>query len=132
MHTPRTSVLQFSKRTLLEPSLSHSAEARLHATPKTEPAAERQALTPREAQILLLIAQGYNSKEIASELTRTKATIETYVRRLMRKLAGRSRCHLIAQGFMAGVLWIDADKRMRVRLFLGKSNNCATRLSVDV
>lgn len=52
------------------------------------PAAE---LTPREQQILELIAQGLSNKEIASELLLRPQTVKNYVRMVFEKLGVHSR-----------------------------------------
>ena len=72
-------------------------------------------LSPREAQVLGLVASGYNSKEIASTLCRSKATVESFVRRLMDKLDARSRPHLVALAFTAGLLRHDAQGMLRTQ-----------------
>jgi DNA-binding NarL/FixJ family response regulator len=43
-------------------------------------------LTPRERQVLRLIARGYSYKEIARELTISTKTVESYVSAVLRKL----------------------------------------------
>jgi two-component system, NarL family, nitrate/nitrite response regulator NarL len=62
-------------------------------------------LTPRETEVLKLIAAGHINKEIADQLSLSVRTIETYRERLMRKLdihtaAGLTR-YAIAQGLVA-------------------------------
>jgi DNA-binding NarL/FixJ family response regulator len=49
-------------------------------------AAGRRALSPREREVLLLIAQGKTTREIAAALGITPKTVETHRTRLMRKL----------------------------------------------
>lgn len=48
-------------------------------------------LTPRESQVLSLLAQGWSNPEIATELAYSRATIAKDVRRLYVKLAVRTR-----------------------------------------
>jgi len=49
-------------------------------------AAGRRALSPREREVLLLIAEGKTTREIAAALGITRKTVETHRTRLMRKL----------------------------------------------
>jgi DNA-binding NarL/FixJ family response regulator len=66
--------------TVVEPSLV----AELVAAPAAlDPLAE---LTPRERQVLVLIAQGKTDRGIANELFVTRKTVEAHVRSILRKL----------------------------------------------
>jgi DNA-binding NarL/FixJ family response regulator len=46
----------------------------------------RESLSPRESQVMRLIAQGLTSKEIASALTLGVETVRSYRKTLMKKL----------------------------------------------
>ena len=48
-------------------------------------------LSGREKQALALIAEGLSNREIADQLVVTVNTVETHVRRILRKLGVRSR-----------------------------------------
>jgi DNA-binding NarL/FixJ family response regulator len=61
-------------------------------------------LSPREKQILTLIAEGATSKEIASKLGISGATVETHRRRLMAKLHIRNVAGLVVFAFRAGLI----------------------------
>ena len=80
------------------------------------PNRDRPRLTKRETQVLLLIARGFNSKEMACGLNLSKPTVETFVRRLMTKLEARSRPHLVANAFTIGLLRIDSNGELSVGL----------------
>ena len=56
-----------------------------------------EALTPSERRIAELAAAGRTNREIAGELFVTKATIETHLRSIFRKLDVRSRDQLSSQ-----------------------------------
>jgi DNA-binding NarL/FixJ family response regulator len=70
----------------------------------------RPELTPRELQVLALIAEGHANKEIATRLDITKATVQVHARNIFVKLevAGRTEAAMVAlrrgmlpfQGFM--------------------------------
>jgi non-specific serine/threonine protein kinase len=51
-------------------------------------------LTPREREVVVLIAQGKSNREIASEMTVGVKTVETYVTRILNKLGFDSRVHI--------------------------------------
>ena len=54
-------------------------------------------LSPREQEVLDLLAQGYLYKEIADRLNITGPTVNTYVRRMYDKLHVRSRAQAVAK-----------------------------------
>src|SRR4051794_26212257 len=53
-------------------------------------------LTPREREVLALLAEGLTSADAAAQLGLSAETIETHVRRALRKLGARSRTHAVA------------------------------------
>jgi len=55
----------------------------------------RDLLSPREFEILILIARGYTNRQAAEELFLSEKTIETYKSRLMIKLQLKSRIDLV-------------------------------------
>jgi DNA-binding CsgD family transcriptional regulator len=56
-------------------------------------------LTERELEVAQLIADGLGNRDIARELTVSLETVKSHVRRLLAKLAARSRAHAV------GVAW---------------------------
>ncbi|MBE9533354.1 MAG: response regulator transcription factor, partial [Proteobacteria bacterium] len=46
----------------------------------------RDVLTPREREVLQLLAEGWSTKQIASHLYGSVKTVETHRRRIMEKL----------------------------------------------
>jgi len=65
-------------------------------TPKTEPSfdPELDQLSPREHEVLRLIARGYAYKEIAQQLSISAKTVESHVSSVLRKLQLSSRHQL--------------------------------------
>jgi PAS domain S-box-containing protein len=67
------------------------------APPTTPPRDVRVAnLTPREREVIRLIARGATTRQIGTELSISKETVRTHVRNAMRKLGVRTRAQLVA------------------------------------
>ena len=58
---------------------------------------EAQSLSPREAEVLDLLAKGYLYKEIAETLKLSDHTVDTYLRRIYEKLHVHSRAQATAR-----------------------------------
>ncbi len=56
-----------------------------------------QSLSPREAEVLGLLAKGYLYKEIADAMSVTYATVHTHIRHIYEKLHVRSRTEAVAK-----------------------------------
>lgn len=64
----------------------------------------RNLLSPREFEILVLIARGYTNRQAAEELFLSEKTIETYKSRLMVKLDLKSRIDLVRYAIQHGLI----------------------------
>ena len=62
-----------------------------------EPDREPGELSPRELEIVRMIARGESGPEIAAELHIAHDTVRTHVRNAMKKVGARSRAHLVAK-----------------------------------
>jgi DNA-binding NarL/FixJ family response regulator len=71
---------------------------------ETTPSGE-SVLSPREEEILLLIASGKTSKEIAADLNLSAATVDTHRRNAMSKVRARNAADLIRYGYDHGLLF---------------------------
>ncbi len=61
------------------------------------PALQSEELSPREQEVLELLARGYLYKEIADRLNISVPTVNTYIRRMYEKLHVRSRGQAVAK-----------------------------------
>jgi two-component system, NarL family, response regulator NreC len=66
-----------------------------------------QALTPREREVLQLIAEGHNAREIGQRLHLSVKTIETHRRQIMEKLEIRSIADLTKFAIREGLTSLD-------------------------
>lgn len=65
---------------------------------------ELSELTPRERQVLLLMARGMTTDEVAAELAIGVTTVRTHVYRLRTKLKVRDRAQLVSFAYRAGLM----------------------------
>ena len=87
--------------------------ARTAVAPKPEPPAgppePALALSPRERQILGLLAEGYGSVNIAARLGLSHATIRNHVQHLLRRMEVHSQVEAVSLAFRRGLLGRDED-----------------------
>ena len=71
-------------------------------------------LSPRERQLLRLIAQGYSNKQIGGELMISEGTVKVYLAKLFRKVGVHDRYELALHGLRGlGVSNIDIESVQR-------------------
>ena len=70
----------------------------------TEPAVPRDPLSPREREVLLMIAAGATNKEIAQRLFLSPHTVKDHSSALYRKLRARNRAEAILRAQRLGLL----------------------------
>jgi len=80
----------------LHPSIAKKILEDLHHTEKQQPSEE--ALTQREVEVLRILAQGMENREIAEKLVISEATVRTHVSNILGKLhlASRTQAALYA------------------------------------
>jgi DNA-binding NarL/FixJ family response regulator len=90
---------------LLAPSVTRTVIAQFtrRADPRHAPPA-LDRLTPREREVLALVADGLSNAEIAAELVLTAATVKTHIGRLLTKLSARDRAQLVVIAYQSGFL----------------------------
>jgi len=89
----------------VDPSLTRVLVDRYLERPGRAPAAgPGQELTPRETEVLRLVAQGYTSQQIADRLSISVNTVETHRAHIMDKLGLRGRAELVRYALARGLL----------------------------
>jgi two-component system nitrate/nitrite response regulator NarL len=85
---------------VLDPDLA----ARAAPLPGQAPSALPQELTPRESEVLQLLAAGLTNRAIAMELGISEHTVKFHVNAILGKLGVQSRTEAVAQAFRDGLL----------------------------
>ncbi|MFF4405296.1 response regulator [Streptomyces sp. NPDC001262] len=91
---------------LLSPAATKALIARFLSQPAApDPAGTPQlaALTPREREVVALVATGLSNDEIAERLYVTPLTAKTHVNRAMAKLGARDRAQLVVTAYRTGL-----------------------------
>ena len=68
-------------------------------------------LTPREQEVLELVARGYSAKEIAGEIGIAPRTVEGHIDTVRLKMRARNKAHMVTQAILSGVLKIEPNGR---------------------
>jgi two-component system, NarL family, response regulator YdfI len=74
--------------------------------PNEAPEVLPEALTPREIEVLRLLAEGLGNKEIASRLGVSEHTVKFHVASIMGKLGAESRTEAVMLGIRHGIILI--------------------------
>ena len=72
-------------------------------TAKTATGPEEE-LSPREIEVLQLVARGQANKEIAAQLTITEATVKTHLAHIFQKLAVNDRTEAVTVALQRGII----------------------------
>jgi DNA-binding NarL/FixJ family response regulator len=91
---------------LLAPSVTRRLIAEFASRPEVRRAAPEQleGLTPREREIMVLVAQGLSNDEIAQRLVLSPLTAKTHVSRILMKLGARDRTQLVVLAYETGLV----------------------------
>ena len=96
---------------LLSPSVTSRVIARMarQPAPDTTRDARLDELTPRERQVLELVARGLSNAEIAATLVIEESTVKTHTKRILAKLGIRDRVQAVIYAYEHGLTSPGAD-----------------------
>jgi DNA-binding NarL/FixJ family response regulator len=79
---------------------------RLVLPPRASPAGGGETLTPREMEVLQMIAAGESNKRIAWRLSISEHTVKFHVTSILSKLGASSRAEAVATGIRRGLIFL--------------------------
>jgi DNA-binding NarL/FixJ family response regulator len=90
---------------LLSPSVTRRVIDRMAQQPVPEltDQAKRDTLTPRERDVLQLVARGLSNREIAAELVVEESTIRSHMKQILMKLQLRDRVQVVIYAYETGL-----------------------------
>jgi DNA-binding NarL/FixJ family response regulator len=90
---------------LLSPSVTSRVIGRMAQQPASDMASDARLdeLTPREREVLELVARGLSNGEIAAALVVEESTVKTHVRRMLAKLGARDRVQAVIFAYENGL-----------------------------
>ena len=86
----------------------------LYQAKKTDNRTGVDALTPREREVLQLIAEGYTNQGIANELYISVKTVEAHKAHIMTKLHARNRTDLIRYAIRKGIVRLESSEEAQL------------------
>ncbi|MFD8480669.1 response regulator [Kitasatospora sp. NPDC059673] len=92
---------------LLAPSVTRrliADFAKNRPTPRRDPRLQLNGLTPRETEVLELIARGLSNQEIAAHLVLAEQTVKTHIGRILAKLNLRDRAQAVVLAYESGLV----------------------------
>jgi DNA-binding NarL/FixJ family response regulator len=95
-------VVKSSPATALEQAVEAAADAGRFVDPATN--GSGSALTPRQRQVLQLLADGHSTDEAARGLGLSSETVRTHTKATIRRLDARDRAHAVAIALRAGLI----------------------------
>jgi len=90
----------------LDPAVTRRLINEFNARPdqNTPTPTEMAPLTPREREVLTLLARGLSNADVAVELFISEATVKTHLARVMMKLGVREKAQAVAAAYQTGLV----------------------------
>ena len=66
------------------------------------------ALTPREVEVLTLVARGLGNREVGDKLGTAPGTIKAHVQSILSKLGAKDRTHAVTLGLRRGIIHLHS------------------------
>jgi DNA-binding NarL/FixJ family response regulator len=88
----------------LDPTVTRELLTEFASRPDAGPAPELSRLTPRERDVLALVAEGMSNVEISRMLLIGEATVKTHLGRVLMKLGLRDRAQAVVAAFRGGLV----------------------------
>jgi len=89
---------------LLAPSITRRLVERFAPRAAAAGGGDLSCLTPRELEVLGLVARGMSNAELAAALTLSEATVKTHVARILAKLRLRDRVQAVVLAYETGLV----------------------------
>ncbi len=96
-----------ANRTYLSPGISHTLVEDYVRQLASGPAVEKPVLSPREKEVLQLLAEGSSTKQIADRLRISPKTADTHRQQIMKKLGLRSVAELTKYAVREGLTSLE-------------------------
>ena len=94
-------------------AIAHVGDGGAYVDPRIDrspPAGQAPALSPREREVMALMAEGLTAEHVAGRLGVGVETVRTHVRNAIRKLGARNRVHAIALALERGEIALDEHR----------------------
>ncbi|MEV6898207.1 response regulator transcription factor [Amycolatopsis sp. NPDC051372] len=89
---------------VIDPAVQHHlVDALTSGTPRPASASAPDGLTPREVDVLTLIADGLSNTEIAHRLFVAEATVKSHINRILGKIGARDRAQAVGYAYRHGL-----------------------------
>jgi DNA-binding NarL/FixJ family response regulator len=88
----------------LDPAVQRHLVEAIAGTVPAPPGPLADGLTPREAEVLTLIAAGLSNAEIAQRLVVSEATVKSHVNHLLPKIGARDRSQAVGYAYRHGLV----------------------------
>ena len=97
---------------LLSPAVTRRLISEFVARPADVlPEGDLDLLTPREREVVALVAHGLSNDEIAEQMVLSPMTAKTHVSRSMTKLGARDRAQLVVFAYQSGLVGVSGGGR---------------------